>query len=253
MTASLVAALERAAPSDDAGDLAGMLELLEPDLAAVLPADWPPRRFGRELERELERTPSLYDAPAGELITAGLLAVAHGLELGAAGHLYLVPAGGRLYFELGELGLLELAGYSPTLRSLEARTVYAGDSFDFQHGSRPALKHRPAFDDAAGEPIAYYAVAQLRAGGATFEVLTAAEAAAAREASPIGLAGESAWTLDYTGAAHKTAAARLVRRLPGMREVAAVLERDSQPVPAPAELVGELAGYLAEGGSDAHS
>lgn len=119
----------------------------------------------------------------GATITAGLM----NLEPNTPdGHLFFIPrkrnrkVNGRneetweVNVQLGYKGRRVLAMRSPTVRDISTHVVYEKDKFRPVEGSHPRLEHEPYVGDR-GQPIAYYARAQLSSGSVVFEWMTVAE------------------------------------------------------------------------------
>lgn len=126
---------------------------------------------------------SLSDCTPESFAGALLTAVALGLEPGVDGEAWLIPYGKECTFVPGYRGIAKLFWQHPLARHLDAQAVYENDEFDYALGLDPYLEHKPARGDR-GKIISYYAVASLSTGASKFEVMTAEEVAAVREASP---------------------------------------------------------------------
>lgn len=111
-----------------------------------------------------------------ESIYAALIISAQlGLEPGhVKGEAYFVPYGSKCQLIPGYRGFVKLAMQSGLVRSIRARSVFAGDEFVVMHGTEEYIRHVPSFDqegDHEPQVIAAYAVADFKDGGPKFDVL----------------------------------------------------------------------------------
>lgn len=230
-TTELRTELERASETPERENVTQLLERMRPELAKLLPEQVTPERFTRTVLTELRRTPALYDCTPESLLGAMMLAAQIGLEPGPLGHVYLVPFAGDVEFVVGYRGFVELAYRSGLVKDVHAALVYDGEPFEYQFGTSPRLTHRPAAPPAEGDPIAAYAVARLRSGGAPFVVTYEQDWEHARNASPAGKKNVGPWQTDRRAMILKTALRRLARFLPQTPALAVAVERDEQPAP----------------------
>lgn len=171
-----------------------VLERMQPDIAKALPKGMDPDRVARlalTVIRQSEMAKakgtaktSLAECTPESFAGALLTAVAFGLEPGVDGEAWLVPYGRECTFIPGYKGIAKLYWQHPLARHLDAQAVYENDDFDYELGLHPSLHHKPATGDRGKKITHYYAVASLSTGAEKFEVMTAAEVAAVREASP---------------------------------------------------------------------
>lgn len=231
MTDDLTTALERAAQPAETKNVLDLIERMTPELAKALPAHLNTERFKRIVVTELRRTPKLYECSPASLLGAMMLSAQLGLEPGPLGHVYLVPFKREVTFIIGYKGLIDLAYRSGQLKSIRAKTVREGDSFEYRDGTRAFLDHSVHEPPAEREPVAYWALAELKTGGKPFVVLYPDEIEATRKRSPAGRADSGPWVTDYDAMARKTAIRRLAPVLPVSPALATALERDEAPAP----------------------
>jgi recombination protein RecT len=223
----LETALEARADREQAPTVVDLLERMKPQLERMSVDG---ERLTRIVLTELRRTPKLYECSPQSLIGAMMLAGQLGLEPGPLGHVYLVPFKGEVTFVLGYRGMIDLGYRSGLLKSIQAVTVREGDAFEYRHGTRPVLDHVPAGSPEGRDPIAYYAVAQLKTGGSPFVVLypddvEATKAKAHGSGHPL-----SPWNTSYDATARKTAVLRLAPMLPQSPVFAQAVASDGLPV-----------------------
>jgi recombination protein RecT len=188
------------------------------ELARVLPANLPPERLVRQALTLAHANPDLLKCSPMSVLAGIVRAAELQLELsGVLGHAYLVPRWNgkakchEATFQVGYRGFVSLAFRSGKVRALPMRVVYASDEFDVRYGTDPTLFHQPA-RGKRGEPVAYYALAQLASGGFDFELLFHDEAVLHRQ--KYGPKGNSPWETNFEDMALKTCARRLAKRLP---------------------------------------
>ena len=150
----------------------------EAELAKALPAVITPERFARIATTAITRTPELgVCTPAsfmGALLTSAQLGLEPNTPLGQA---YLIPYNNHktgekeCQFQLGYRGMIELAHRSGELKDLSAQVVYENDTFEYELGLEPKLKHVPAMSNR-GNIAWVYAVYHLNSGGFGFEVMS---------------------------------------------------------------------------------
>lgn len=196
MNQKLAADIEKAQSRPTIGEL---VQRMRPEIMRALPKGMDADRVARltlTLLRQSElakakgtATTSLGECTPESFAGALLTAAALGLEPGVDGEAWLVPYRDRkndiveCTFIPGYKGIAKLFWNHPLARHLDAQAVYEHDEFDYQLGLDPYLHHKPARGDR-GDITHYYAVASLSTGARRFEVMTAAEVAAVRAASP---------------------------------------------------------------------
>lgn len=132
------------------------ITMYQGEIAKALPSVMTPERFVRIATTAVTNTPKLANCTPQSFIGALLNAAQLGLEPNTPlGQAYLIPYGNQCQFQIGYLGMVELAQRAGT--NVDAHVVYANDEFDYSLGLHPDIKHVPAMKDR-GEAIAYYAV-----------------------------------------------------------------------------------------------
>lgn len=167
-------------------------------MALAMPKSMTPDRLTRIVMTECRKTPALLKCAPESFYGAVLQCAALGLEPGSAlGHCYLLPFGngkdkqGRPNAQLiiGYRGMIDLARRSGQIISLQAWTVHAQDTFNYQLGLEPDIQHVPASTADRGPVTHVYAVAKLKGGGIQFEVMSRAEIEKVRSTSKAGNSG----------------------------------------------------------------
>ena len=204
-------------------------------MALAMPKSMTPDRLTRIVMTECRKTPALMKCAPESFYGAVLQCAALGLEPGSAlGHCYLLPFGngkdksGRPNAQLiiGYRGMIDLARRSGQIVSLQAWTVHAQDTFNYQLGLNPDIEHVPASVADRGPVTHVYAVAKLKGGGVQFEVMSRAEIEKIRSASKAGNSGP--WSSHWDEMAKKTVIRRLFKYLPVSIEAVRAVEIDEK-------------------------
>lgn len=204
-------------------------------MALAMPKSMTPDRLTRIVMTECRKTPALLKCAPESFYGAVLQCAALGLEPGSAlGHCYLLPFGngkdrnGRPNAQLiiGYRGMIDLARRSGQIISLQAWTVHAQDTFNYQLGLEPDIQHVPASTADRGPVTHVYAVAKLKGGGVQFEVMSRAEIEKVRSTSKAGNSGP--WASHWEEMAKKTVIRRLFKYLPVSIEAVRAVEIDEK-------------------------
>lgn len=184
--------------------------------AAALGCDQDDERVRRFLSMAIsvpEAKPELLDLDPRSFVTALLACAQCSLSPDPnLGQAYFVPRKGRVTFQIGYRGYMDLAERSGKVSHFSAACVRSEDQFDFEQGTQEFIRHRPTWK---GDYVAAYAMAFVVAAGKyTFKVLPWAEVEAARGRSEGDKRGFSPWKSDLESMAMKTAIRRLVKFLP---------------------------------------
>jgi len=230
-TAETSAALARVAAPKQELTVRDLLDRMQPEIEKAAPRAIGAERFTRLVLTELRRNPVLFNCQPESVIGAMMLCAQLGLEPGPLGHAYLVPYKRECVFILGYKGMIDLARRSGRLASIEARTVYEGDSFDYEYGTRAKLVHRPCPPADRGKETCWYGLAKFAApAGVVFNVLYPEDVESARKRSQLGREGKGPWHTDYDAMARKTCIRRLAAYLPMTVQAAGAFAQDETPV-----------------------
>jgi recombination protein RecT len=236
-------AIERANP-DGAPKRKTIMQLIEeqtPQLQRALPAaaNMTPDRLARLALTTIRTNPKLAACTQESLLGALMTCAQLGLELGPLGHAYLVPftrnakvdgewrKWNEAQFVIGYKGILELARRSGNIKSIEARTVFEHDDFEYSYGLSPVLRHTPTLRDR-GQAVASYGVAHFHDGGFYFLVMPMEDITRIRDRSksynPDKPSGP--WHDDFDAMARKTVIRAMAPYLPLSTEMAQAFNRD---------------------------
>ena len=140
------------------------------------------------------------------------------------GQAYLIPYGNQVQFQLGYKELIDLAYRSGEVQSIQAHEVHEDDTFEYELGLNPKLKHVPAMKDR-GQVILYYAVIKLKNGGEGFEVMSREDVDQfARAKSKTYKNGP--WQTDFDEMAKKTVLKKVLKYAPLKSDFAKQVKED---------------------------
>ena len=204
-------------------------------VAEVLPKTMDVDRFMRVARLLLARTPDLLDPRKVEplsVLSAVMDAARLGLEIGREAH--LVKFGRECVLLPDYRGYQKLALETGALRVIEARVVYQDDSFMYQEGTSPDIKHTPALGDPSSRTnenvIAFYVVAFFKDGTNTFLVRTPEQIEHIRAKSRAKDNGP--WVTDWQAMGLKTVIKEICDKrllmLPNAEKLSAAIEIDNR-------------------------
>lgn len=211
--AGAVAEQKPMTPSQQVG---AYLEKMMPAIQSVLPKHVTAERMSRIALNVIRTNPKLLECDINSLMGGVLESAKLGLEPGLMGQAYLIPFRnkGRMeaQFLIGYKGLIDLVRRSGQVSTIEARTVYENDKFDFEYGLESKLVHKPTMKDR-GEAIAYYAVCKLKDGGSSFIVMSHQEIEEYRDKYSKSK-NYGPWVSEFDAMARKTCLRQLIKYLP---------------------------------------
>ena len=199
--------------------LKGLIRSMEPEIKKALPSVITPERFTRMVFTALSSNPVLQDCTPQSFLGSMMQAAQLGLEPNTPlGQAYLIPYKnhGKLecQFQLGYKGLIDLAYRSGEIKDIQAHEVYENDTFEYEFGLEPKLKHIPATSNR-GEVIMYYAVFHMVNGGYGFEVMSIDDIARhAKKTSQSYGSSFSPWNKYFDEMAKKTVIKKCLKYAP---------------------------------------
>lgn len=205
--------------------MVGLIRRMEPQIRKALPSVITPERFTRMVLTALSSSPKLQACTPmsfmGAMMQAAQLGVEPNTPLGQA---YLIPYGGVCQFQLGYKGLIDLAYRSGEVSSIQAHEVHENDTFTYEYGLEPKLRHVPAQTDR-GPVTFYYAVLKLKNGGVGFEVMSREDVEKfAMKKSKAYRNGP--WQTDFDEMAKKTVLKKVLKYAPLKTEFARAVASD---------------------------
>jgi recombination protein RecT len=195
-------------------------------LSKVAASSVSPQRLVKVAIACVSKTPKLQDCTMQSILRSVAASAELGLEAGGAlGEAYLVPFKQTCQLIVGYRGLISLAFRSGHIASIQAREVYESDTFEFELGLEPKLRHIPG-DETDQSKIKYaYCVVHLKNGGQYFDVMTRKQIDRIRMKSRSGDSGP--WVTDYAEMAKKTVTRRTLKYCPMSVEMAKAIAADT--------------------------
>jgi len=198
-----------------------LLNRAKSQIELALPRHMDADRLTRITMTSLQLTPKLLDCEPVSLISAVMQCAQLGLEPdNVLGHAYLVPfkrsGVQRVQIIVGYRGIMKLARNSEDVDSIEARSVYEEDDFDYKYGDsqRRMLSHVPSEVENPGALRAAYAICRFKGGGEVWEVVLPRHITKVKKSSASSSRGDSPWKLHEEEMWRKTAVRRLEPFLP---------------------------------------
>lgn len=224
-------------------DIGGLLDLNRDAIRQALPKTIKADRFLRVCMNAIARNPDLQKCTASSLYAGIMQSAQLGLEIGLMNQAHLVPywnsekRGFEAQFQIGYLGLRDLAERYGDVVDGDAQKVHEKDVFDYGQGSAPFITHIPSKDQHRGEVVHYYCWAQPKDGKLKVAVMSKAEVEAHRDRfvrkKKDGAFGP-AWTTTFDAMALKTVIRhcyKLLARSPELREAIALDEMQEIHIP----------------------
>lgn len=192
---------------------------MQDDIAKALPKVITPERFTRIALSALSNNPKLYECSKLSFLGALMNSAQLGLEPNTPlGQAYLIPYYNNkekrleCQFQIGYKGLLDLAYRSGEISMVQAYIVYENDTFEYELGLEPILKHKPAPSNRGNMTYAY-AMFKLKNGGQSFIVMSKDDILNyGRRYSKTFNAGP--WQTDFEAMAKKTVLKQLLKYAP---------------------------------------
>lgn len=221
-----------------------LITSMKPQIEAALPSVLTGERFSRMILSAMSTTPQLAACTPKSFLGAMMQAAQLGVEPNTPlGQAYLIPFRNKgvleCQFQLGYKGLIDLAYRSGAVKDIQAHEVYENDTFEYELGLTPILKHKPAMKNR-GEVIAYYAIYHTKDGGYGFEVMSKEDIQKHAEGySQSYKSTYSPWTNNFDEMAKKTVIKKCLKYAPLKTEFIRQLAADNT-------IKTELAEHMAE-------
>ena len=204
---------------------------MESQIAKALPSVLTPERFTRMVLTAMSNNPQLQQCTPNSFLGAMMQAAQLGVEPNTPlGQAYLIPYRNHgtleVQFQLGYKGLIDLAYRSGEITDISAHEVYENDTFEYELGLEPTLKHIPALQDR-GDVILYYAVYHTKNGGYGFEVMSVDDIRQHKNKfSKAAGKGFSPWSTNFDEMAKKTVIKKLLKYAPVKTEFVRAVAQD---------------------------
>ena len=172
--------------------------------------------------------PKIASCEPKSILGAMMQACQLGLDPNVMGQCYLIPYGNKCTFQLGYQGLKTLFYRSALALDTDWDVIYDNDVYTVKKGLNPEFDVFPAKNHEGAKPIAYYAVARLKTGGALFEIMYLSELNAHRDKySKSSKYGSSPWVTNYPEMCQKTVFIKLMKRLPMELDISTAIAQDN--------------------------
>jgi len=211
--------------------IADLIKAMEPEIKKALPSFMTPERFTRMALSATNMSPDLLKCDQVTFLSALMSAAQLGLEPNTPlGQAYLIPFRnhGKLecQFQIGYKGYRDLFYRNEKSTMLDAHCVYENDSFEYEFGLEPVLKHKPALKNR-GEMIAAYAVWKTNGGGFGFEVMSKEDIDAhAKKYSQSYSSSYSPWSKNFESMAKKTVIKQALKYAPISTDILRLVSND---------------------------
>ena len=187
-------------------------------IKSALPVHMSADRFLRIALTCLQKTPKLMDCTPESFLGAVMTAAQLGLEPdGITGMAYLIPYAGKVNFQPGFQGLMELARRSGEISQIIPRSVREGDEFRYNYGvDKDELHHIEGEGEVPGAITHVYCIVRMKDGTSSFEVWPIARIEAHRHRYSEASKGkkDSPWETHFEAMAMKTLIIRALKYAP---------------------------------------
>lgn len=224
-------------------DIAGLLEVNKRAILQALPRTVKADRFLRVCLNAIARNPDLQKCTANSLYAGIVQSAQFGLEIGLMNQAHLVPYWNsekrcfEAQFQIGYLGLRDLAERYGDVTDGDAQAVHEKDFFDYGQGDTPFVTHKPSKDQDRGGIVHFYAWAKPKDGHLKIAVLSKEDVEKHRDRfvrkTKDGKFGP-AWTVTFEAMGIKTVMRRcykLLARSPELRAAIALDEMEEISIP----------------------
>jgi recombination protein RecT len=207
------------------------LKAMTPAITEALPKSngMSAERLSRITLTTLRQNPKLMECSIESLLAAVLQSAQLGLEPNLLGSCYFIPYKGTVSFQIGYKGLIDLVCRKGEVLSIVAQEVRVGDYFHYEFGRNETLKHIPAPNSERGELLYFYAYANLKNGGFTFQVMHISDIEKIRNEYSISYKYDqkgSIWSKHFESMAIKTVIKKLIKLLPVSVETQSAISHD---------------------------
>ena len=173
------------------------------------------KRFSKMTYTAISQNPQLQKCSIKSLIRAASISASLDLDIDARGLAYLVPYNGEAQFQIGYLGLIELAYRSGKVKAISAHCIYESEKDSvkiIRKDGQYTVEHPFSYEQPSGKMIAVYATAIVDGIDPVTCVLRADQIEYYRKKSKAP--NSPAWKDFYEAMAKKTAIRQLAKFLP---------------------------------------
>lgn len=150
-----------AGAANEAKSFPQMLNAYKNHIALALPKHMNADRMARIAMTCFRQNPKLEECAPASVFAAVIVGSQLGLEPGILGQAYLVPYKGECQFIPGWQGYVDLVSRAGRA-SVWTGAVFQGDSFDYELGDRPFVKHQPTGEDEPAKLTHVYAIGRIK-------------------------------------------------------------------------------------------
>jgi len=176
-------------------------------------------RFAKMVYTAVAMSPTLQQCSDKSIVKASSISASLNLDIDSRGLAYLVPYRNKgvmeAQFQIGYMGLIELAFRSGKVKAINAHCIFESEKGVVKISrlnGQYAVEHPFSFEKPSGAMVAVYATAQVDGFGAQTIVLRADEVERFRALSKAP--GSPAWVNHFDAMAKKTAIRQLAKFLP---------------------------------------
>lgn len=189
----------------------------KPGFEMALPKNFPADKFVRVALTALRQNAKLQQCTQESILGALMLSAQFGLEPNSPLHeAALVPYGNKVEFQVEYRGLLKLVWNSGLVNLIDYDKICENDDYEYEKGFNSKFYHKPAIGKKRGNPIAYYAYAEMKNGGKALVLMSTEEIAEhGKRFSRAYNYKDSPWKTDFDAMAIKTVLRQLCdKKLP---------------------------------------
>lgn len=221
-----IEAVKQSIEETKAVSISELLEKHKASLAKALPQHVLIDRLIKIITNVIRYNPAIAKCTQDSLLAAIVQSAQLGLEPNVLGHCWFVPYGGKVQFQIGYKGWMELVDRSRRAVILSCEPVYQNDEFKITYGTNPTISHNPAASNR-GEMIGAYATAlHLSANKVLFKYMTVSEINRLRDLSPSAGSEFSPWKKFYMEMALTKPLKALCKMLPKSVELERAIKFD---------------------------
>ena len=203
--------------------LRSLVNQMAPGIQRALPAMIGKERFIRCALSAISSNETLAECSNMSFVGALMNAAQLGLEPNTPlGQAYLIPYNGKVQFQLGYKGMIELAKRAGI--TIQVHEICENDVFECEYGLEPKLRHVPTFKDR-GSVIGYYCLWKNKDGQFGIEVASKDEINKFAKVKSQAF-NNGPWKTDFDAMAKKTMIKRTLKYAPVAVEVAEAMAAD---------------------------
>ena len=203
--------------------LRSLVNQMAPGIQRALPAMIGKERFIRCALSAISSNEALAECSNMSFVGALMNAAQLGLEPNTPlGQAYLIPYKGKVQFQLGYKGMIELAKRAGI--TIQVHEICENDVFEYEYGLEPKLRHVPTFKDR-GSVIGYYCLWKNKDGQFGIEVASKEEITKFAKVKSQAF-NNGPWKTDFDAMAKKTMIKRALKYAPVAVEIAEAMAAD---------------------------